>query len=111
MANYDWRQYADPSEYSSPGYSSSTPISSSSSSAQSGSSGGLGSILGDIGKGFLTGAASGFLKQAGGGEAQPTSSKKGEDPGAALARAFLEKEIRDRLSLTSAAEKGASAFL
>jgi len=111
MANYDWRQYADTSEYTSPGYSSSTPVSSSSSSAPSGSSGGLGSILGGIGKNFLMGAASGFLKEAGGGDIQPTSSKKGEDPGAALAKAFLEKEIRDRLMMNRVATEGASAFL
>ncbi len=76
-------------------------------------SNGLGKLLGDVGKGFLTGGAIGFLKGAGGGstgETETQGTKKGDDLGATLAKAFLEREIRDRLMLSRAGSEGASAF-
>jgi len=106
--DYDWRQYADPSEYTSPGYSSSTPVTSP---APAAGGGGIGDFLSQVGTGFLTGAAKGFLGAAGGGQSAPSKGGSSQqDPYSAAAKAFLEKELKERMMMGNLASQATSAF-
>jgi len=74
-------------------------------------SGGIGDFLSQVGTGFLTGAAQGFLGAAGGGQSAPSGGGSSQqDPYSAAAKAFLEKELKERMMMSNLASQATSAF-